>query len=290
MATVQVARQHPNSKLSSALSSMLGLCLIVLIAFFAGAGWSRTGLSREVHRDMANVTGSDVKKAENVHIYFLLDRSGSMSSIASDVIGGFNAFVKEQQLASSDESSLTMTLVQFDSQDPHEVIFSGREISMVPLLSKSSFQPRSMTPLYDALGRTIRLAESAQLVGERVVVVTFSDGLENASKEHTQKSVFDQITSKRGLGWTFVFLGANQDSYAEGGGLGFSSTNTQNFAFDGQGTKAACSEVSRATKSMRHKLMQESHSNRRVYDSEDFFEGVKGAEADYSSRLSSAAR
>jgi len=280
------------------LSSVLILCLVVVVSFLAGAGWSRTavkpdGVSQALgskHMGEANGTGSNETTVDNVHIYFLLDRSGSMSSIASDVVGGFNAFVKEQQLALSDEVSLTMTLIQFDSQDPHEVIFSSRNIDAVPLLSKSSFQPRSMTPLYDALGHTMNMAESAHVANERIVVVTFSDGQENASREHTQKSVFDQMTSKRQLGWTFVFLGANQDSYAEGGNLGHASANTQNFAFDSQGVGAACSDMSRATKSMRSKLKQESFDNSKLYDNEDFFEGVKSAEVDYISRWSSMLR
>merc|ERR1719408_255473 len=59
--------------------------------------------------------GDSTKRA---HIYFLLDRSGSMQCIADDVIGGFNSFVREQQLESTDSAGLDMTLVQFDSKDP----------------------------------------------------------------------------------------------------------------------------------------------------------------------------
>lgn len=188
---------------------------------------------------------------------------------------------------SHDETSLTMTLIQFDSENPHEVVFSGRAIESVPPLTSSTFQPRSATPLYDALGRTISMAEKTHVTNERIVVVTFSDGLENASKEHSRKSVFDRITTLRDAGWTFVFLGANQDSYNEGGGMGFNAANTQNFAFDREGTQRACQDVSTATKSMRYNVKKESRLSGKWYDNEDFFEGSKSAEADYTSRRTS---
>lgn len=280
----------PSQQNARPYSTILGYLLVVLFAavvsFWAGASWSQTLASSpashaagEIHKTILN--GSNGTNAsENVHIYFLLDRSGSMQSIASDVIKGFNAFVKEQQLSSpDDETGLTMTLIQFDSQNPHEVIFSGRDIASVPPLTSSTFQPRSMTPLFDALGRTIDMAESGHVANERIVVVTFSDGLENNSREYSRKNVFDKITTKRDAGWTFVFLGANQDSYAEAGLLGVGAANTQNFAFDGEGTALACQDVSTATRKMRSKLMKAES-----FDNEDFFEGSKSAELDYSTR------
>merc|ERR1719265_126103 len=89
---------------------------------------------------------------------------------------------------------------------------------------------------------------------EKIVVVTFSDGQENASREFTRKSIFDRIEKLRREGWTFVFLGANQDSYGEGGKMGFGAGNTQNFAFDKTGVQAAFRSVEGAVHSMRTKL------------------------------------
>lgn len=220
--------------------------------------------------------------AEGAHIYFVLDRSGSMASIAGDVVGGFNAFVTEQRAL---PGRLRMTLLQFDSQDPHEVVFAGRDIMEVPLLGPDDFRPRSATPLFDALGHAIELAEeqASARPEERVVLVTFSDGAENASRRHTRSAVFDRIAAKQREGWAFVFLGANQDSYAAGGGLGFGAKNTQNFAFDSAGTRVAFQAVSEATKSMRSSL---SSGQRASYDSEDYFGGKKAAEQDYEARRS----
>jgi hypothetical protein len=87
-----------------------------------------------------------------VHIYFVLDRSGWMQSIAPDVMGGFNAFLVAQQ---ADGSDALLTLVQFDSQDPHEVLVDAAAIQSAPPLTSASFVPRGGTRLYDAMGHII---------------------------------------------------------------------------------------------------------------------------------------
>ena len=90
--------------------------------------------------------------ATNLHIYFVLDRSGSMESMTNDVVGGFNGFLTEQQ---SDGSDALMTLIQFDSNDPHEVLSDAVPIAEVRPLTRQSFVPRGGTPLYDAMGHAI---------------------------------------------------------------------------------------------------------------------------------------
>src|SRR5690349_20383978 len=83
-------------------------------------------------------------------ITIILDRSGSMGSIATDVVGGFNHFVTEQRAQPGD---CRLTLVQFDDQ--YEVVYAGRPIVEAPLLTSATFQPRGTTALLDAVGRTI---------------------------------------------------------------------------------------------------------------------------------------
>ena len=77
--------------------------------------------------------------ARKLHIYFLLDRSGSMESMADDVVGGFNGFLATQQ---ADGHDAVLTLVQFDSQDPHEVLVDAVPIAEVRPLDPARFQPR----------------------------------------------------------------------------------------------------------------------------------------------------
>ncbi len=75
----------------------------------------------------------------NLHIFFLLDRSGSMEPMADDVVGGFNGFLATQKAEGHDA---VMTLVQFDSQDPHEVLVNAKPIAEVRPLERAKFQPR----------------------------------------------------------------------------------------------------------------------------------------------------
>ncbi|MFZ0173112.1 MAG: vWA domain-containing protein [Acidimicrobiales bacterium] len=223
------------------------------------------------------------KKVRNLHIYFLLDRSGSMQSMADDVVGGFNGFLAAQQGEGHDA---VLTLVQFDSQDSHEVLVDGSPIAEVEPLDRARFQPRGGTPLYDAIGHliadaTIR-AEKTAIDGSRteeILFVTFTDGMENRSTEYTQKQIFGLISKRQELGWTFAYLGANQDSYAEGGQIGYSVGNVQNFAADGTGTAAAFASLSPAVSRRRAAIRTGA-----AYDNRDLFEGDKGAELDLQKR------
>ena len=212
-----------------------------------------------------------------VHLYFVLDRSGSMDAIRDDVVGGFNSFVGQQ---AAEPGECLMTLVQFDSQDPYEVLFDARPLLDVPPLTPGTFQPRGATPLYDAMGRSIAdatiRAEQRAAAGEpdeEIVFVTFTDGLENASREYDRDKVFTAVKKREDRGWTFVFLGANQDSYAAGHALGYDPRSVQNFAATPDGTAAAFLSLDRSTKSMRRRL-----AARAPVDKGDFFEGRKEAE------------
>ena len=91
---------------------------------------------------------NDTPATPTVHVYFVLDRSGSMNAIRSDVIGGFNSFVEEQR---AQPGRCLMTLIQFDGDDPHEVLESARPIEQIAPLGNSRFVPRGNTPLFDAM-------------------------------------------------------------------------------------------------------------------------------------------
>ena len=145
-----------------------------------------------------------------VHLYVLLDRSGSMASMADDVIGGFNHLLAEQQ---ADGNDARMTLVQFDGGDPQEVIADVVPIAEMTPLDAATFVPRGNTPLLDAtgilLGRAAaRVTQRAadDLSAEELVVVSITDGHENASREFTLTAVRQLIDAHTTAGWTFVFL------------------------------------------------------------------------------------
>ena len=144
--------------------------LLCIIAFL----WLRPG-------SRSDASGS----SRAMHCYFLLDRTGSMSSMSSAVISGFNEFLQQQK---AQPGSMYMTLAQFNSENPFELRFSGQDLRAVSPLD--SFKPSGQTPLYDALAAMIAHATSEQQQSEREVVIgIFSDGKENASRKHTRAEV-----------------------------------------------------------------------------------------------------
>lgn len=217
------------------------------------------------------------------HFFILLDRSGSMESMRSDVIGGFNALIAEQQ---ADGPDARITLVQFDSQDPQEVLVDAQRITDARPLSEATFVPRGGTPLLDATGQLIARAsvreQERKVLGKRPEVITFitiTDGEENQSREYGRRDILRLVEEKEAHGWTFAFLGAGLDAYAEAGAMGYDSRSIQTFAPDGTGAQAAFSNLSGSMVARRAKLR-----NAESYDSGDFYEGRKDAEADRNRR------
>lgn len=206
-------------------------------------------------------------------IWFLLDRSGSMSSIAADVVRGFDDFFAEQR---SQEGAATVTLVQFDDQDPHDVLVDAQPIHAVRSI-RGRFEPRGCTPLFDAIGRLLDRAESSvrRHAGDPAdqLVVIFTDGLENASREWDAQRINARIADLRKAGWTFVFLGANQDSYATGAQMAMAAGSTANFAASPAGVAASYRGLSRSVAEFRRK-----DRARRVAEADDFWGGVRESE------------
>lgn len=221
----------------------------------------------------------DIDTPTRSHIYVLLDRSGSMEAMRDDVIGGFNGLVAEQQ---ADGHDARLTLVQFDSQDPHDVVVDALPIGRIRPLTHRTFVPRGGTPLLDATGLLIAKAavreEHRRAVGKRpeaVLVVTVTDGQENQSREYRRRDILRLIEEKTARGWSFAFLGAGPDAYAEAGGMGYDPRSVQAFAPDAAGAVHAFASVSRAVAARRGRLR---HGE--AFEHADFFEGAKEAEED----------
>ena len=147
------------------------------------------------------VTETKIENVKPTQIVVVLDRSGSMDTIARPTVEGINSFVKEQKAA---DGEAYMTLVQFDNM--YETTYQTKPINeVIDLVVGETYIPRATTALYDAIGRTINELKTE----DDVVFVIVTDGFENASKEFTQKMVFDKIEEKKKSGWNFIFLGAN---------------------------------------------------------------------------------
>jgi hypothetical protein len=156
-------------------------------------------------------------KENRTRIAIILDRSGSMASVREATITGFNTFIRSQRELPGDA---TLKLVQFDDQ--YDVVFD-LPLAQVPELTQDLFVPRGMTALFDAQGRTIvALGEELAALPEserpsKVIVMTLTDGLENASKQYGVAQIAALVKHQTDVyKWDFVFLGANQDAIQTG--------------------------------------------------------------------------
>ena len=149
---------------------------------------------------------------------FLLDCSGSMESCWDDTIGGFNSFLMDQKATGG-----TLTLIQFDHE--YQMAYERVKIGEVPGLTRETYKPRGSTALLDAIGRLIKDWKGSS--NPSVVILT--DGQENSSHNFTKAHIKDLIEQKTKDGWTFAYLGANQDAFAEAGSIGIGAGCTMNY-------------------------------------------------------------
>lgn len=188
-------------------------------------------------------------RQNHTDITVVLDKSGSMASIAADTIGGFNTFLKDQKEAAG---TAEISLYQFD--DIFEANYVGKNIQETEDLTSKTFVPRGSTALLDAIGRSIvetgeRLSKNP---AEKVVFVIITDGGENASREYTRDKIFEIITEQKNIWkWEFVFLGANQDAISVGSSFGINAGNSMTYAANSVGTTMAFCSVSKNLSSMR---------------------------------------
>lgn len=189
-----------------------------------------------------------------VDIICVLDRSGSMETVRSDAIGGFNKFLDDQK---SIPGNAKLSVVLFD--DRYEVLYENKDLSVAEYLTPETFVPRGWTALYDALGKTIfdtgeRLASlNENERPSKVIVAILTDGMENASKDYNKERIADMIKHQREVyNWEFVFLGANIDNFDEVVlSLNMNSNYSAQFSSTGIGTRSAYNTYSGMVKGLR---------------------------------------
>ena len=176
-------------------------------------------------------------RENSTEMVFVLDRSGSMSGLAADTIGGFNELIEKQKKI---EGDAYVTTVLFDHE--YEVLHDHVALGEVAPLTDKEYFARGSTALLDAVGRTIN-AVGARLAAtpeeerpEHVVFVITTDGMENASREYTAKQVREMVEhQQQKYSWQFVFLGANMDAVSEARNLGISAKYAADFTPTGRG-------------------------------------------------------
>lgn len=158
----------------------------------------------------------------SVHSYILLDRTGSMSGIWDEALGSVNAYAKSVGEEEDGEAELQtkVSLAVFDAQEglQFDVLRQGVEAEAWAEVTNDEASPRGMTPLYDAIGHLVSLAEAD--APEKAVLVIMTDGLENASREMTGEGAKAALDRARGHGWEVVFLGAEFSNFADADAVG----------------------------------------------------------------------
>lgn len=182
-------------------------------------------------------------------IVAIIDRSGSMQSVIDDAIGGFNAFLEEQQKL---PDKATFTLIEFNQGT--YIKYNGVDIADVEPYTQQTYKPDGMTALYDAVGKGV--GEAARRGEKRkVIVVILTDGHENSSHEITKQQVSDMVEKYTKEGWGFVFLGVGFDKFdaekaASSIGI-LDKSMSMGVSHNAVGTRSALYGMSRAATSYR---------------------------------------
>jgi hypothetical protein len=164
-----------------------------------------------------------------IHSYILLDRTGSMEPIWKEALSSVNAYA--EGLAALDGGprvDTDITLAVFDAQDglQFDVVRKGVDADGWKKVTDADATPRGMTPLYDAIGRMVALAEKDR--PGKAVLVIMTDGEENSSTEMTKTAAKAALDRVRAKGWEVVFLGAEFSNFDDAEGVG--QTATRNMA------------------------------------------------------------
>lgn len=187
-------------------------------------------------------------------IVYILDRSGSMSGLEKDTIGGYNSFLEKQK---KEDGDAVVTTVLFD--DKYDIVHDHVDIKKVKPLTNKEYFARGMTALLDAIGKTInhvgnrhKYALDSEVPGKTIVVIT-TDGFENASREFTSDKVKSMIEhQKKKYGWEFLFLGANIDAVETAKAFGIDEKRSVSYCADKKGTSLNFDCVSEAVSDVRY--------------------------------------
>lgn len=186
-------------------------------------------------------------------LVFILDRSGSMSGLESDTIGGFNAMIEKQRKC---EGECYVSTVLFDNVS--EVLHDRVKLSDIKPMTEKDYTVRGCTALIDAIGGAIHHIGNIHKyvrkedVPQHTMFVITTDGMENASHRYSGEQVKSMIERQKAkYGWEFLFIGANIDAVETARRYGIDSDRAVNYNADKQGTKILYKSVANAVCSLR---------------------------------------
>ena len=186
-------------------------------------------------------------------VVFILDRSGSMSGLEADTIGGFNSMIEKQK---REDGEAVISTVLFD--DRTEVIYDRVSIDKVTPMTNKEYYVRGCTALLDAVGGAIHHIGNVHKYAreedrpEKTLFIITTDGMENSSRIYSYDKVKRMVEKeKEKYGWEFLFLGANIDAAREAARFGIDADRAANYHADHQGTAVIYEAMSEAVCNVR---------------------------------------
>ncbi len=171
-------------------------------------------------------------------IQFVLDETGSMNSCWDATINSFNEYIGSQKTV-NDGMVCRVGLTKFSDtgrsfSNPFSAsirnVYVQQDIQTIPTLTRSTYTPNGGTNLYDAIGKTIVDLDTVVKPNQNVLVVIITDGEENCSSEYNVQTIKTMIEDRQSKGWTFVYLGANQDAWKVGSSFGLAKGQTMSYS------------------------------------------------------------
>lgn len=186
-------------------------------------------------------------------VVFILDRSGSMSGLEADTIGGFNSMIEKQK---KEDGEAIISTVLFDDQA--EVLYDRLDVTRVEPMNDKQYYVRGCTALLDALGGAIHHIGNVHKYAreedrpEKTLFIITTDGMENSSHKYSYDKVKKMVErQKKKYGWEFLFLGANIDAIEVAGRFGISANRAINYECDSVGTQLNYSVLSDTVSAVR---------------------------------------
>ena len=205
---------------------------------------------------------------KNTEIVFVIDKSGSMSHLAGDTIGGFNGFIESQKAI---DGKATLTTVLFDTS--WRILHDGIDLHEVKPMTNSDYVAGGGTAMLDAIGEIInRVQDRHDELGtekpEEVLFVITTDGEENSSRKYTKSQIEKMIKHQtNGHGWKFMFLGANMDAVKEAENIGISRNYATGYSYTSKGVNDVYTTMSCVASSVRGVSGDDGISGAAVLDS-----------------------
>ena len=213
-------------------------------------------------------------------VVFILDRSGSMSGLEKDTIGGFNSMIEKQK---REAGQALISTVLFNNNS--KVLYDRVEVQKIPSMTEDDYSVYGCTALLDAIGGAIHHIGNvhkyarAEDVPEHTVFIIMTDGMENASHRYNYAKIKKMIEKRQAKNWEFIFLGANIDAVAEAGRMGIRAGRAVNYHCDAVGTALNYKVLSQTVAMMRS--CESAQDMTDFLDEEDCFEEI---EEDYARR------